>query len=370
MFAVLCCIRFNYDQNSHTYDALDICVNGSNEIDVPEYEPGQPTNDSFAYIKSQSSRKVQARFYQDIGDIGSLKIKATVYSGTGFGNLPATWVTFNGSSNSSYTTFTSNGSVPSTVGRRVFYWKWELVDIIYDYNRILAVKPINHPPKELHKERETITSIDLPQDIENISHLYYTLLSSPQSPMSVPWTDVLDYACVWASGESSYSSAASKVTEKIYNELGDTDGDIDYDWPRGRLFYSSGSSYNWRTFDLSDFFHDIDNNSNVLVNCSDIGNLVNIFSAAIGCNSRSKIIYGGFGTNSIDPIGSPNWNTASWSYHQYGWFNNKVYDACIKIDRYGNPRIAKNMTQSTYDNYLLAPGENYSNSNTGNASVE
>lgn len=39
---------------------------------------------------------------------------------------------------------------------------------------------------------------------------------------------------------------------------------------------------------------------------------------------RSKQIYktqGTFTTKSIDPIGSPDWDSTSWDWHQYGWYN-------------------------------------------------
>ena len=47
-------------------------------------------------------------------------------------------------------------------------------------------------------------------------HEYYTLLSSPQNPMSTPWTEVLDFSCDWASGQSTGADVAQKITEGIY----------------------------------------------------------------------------------------------------------------------------------------------------------
>jgi hypothetical protein len=200
---------------------------------------------------------------------------------------------------------------------------------------------------------------------ETGDHEYYTLLDEPQSPMTVPWTDVLDYACDWASGQTGSSGVATAVTQGIYY-IGDTDGDIDYD---------PASHYcdDYRIFRLTSFLSDIKSSSSVQVNCSDVGNLFNIFSAALGLSSQSKRIMKTnspyyFLTNSIDPIGSPDWNTTSWWYHQYGWFVSKVDDACLRVNQ-ESPLLPSNMTQGTYNGYLLASGYGYNQTDTGVASV-
>ncbi len=169
----------------------------------------------------------------------------------------------------------------------------------------------------------------------------------------------------WANGQSTTTGVAQKVTEGVYN-LGDTDGDIDYDTPNGIPQYSSGSMQ--RTFNLTGFLYDIKRLNNVKVNCSDTGNLFNIFSSSLGLASKTKRIYGSFTTKNIDPIGSPNWFAYNWGYHLFGWFNNKVNDSCIRVNQ-GNPILPSNMSQSTYDNYLLASGSAYSGSNIGVGSV-
>ncbi len=43
----------------------------------------------------------------------------------------------------------------------------------------------------------------------------------------------------------------------------------------------------------------------------------------------------------------------SWPFHQYGWINDTVNDACIRLDRYGNPRVPTNMSQSNYNSLLI-----------------
>lgn len=75
-----------------------------------------------------------------------------------------------------------------------------------------------------------------------------------------------------------------------------------------------------------------------------------------------------FRTNLIDPIGTPGWDTAYWAYHQFGWYNNNVYDACIRVNS-NYPFIPTSLSQSTYDSYLLYPGQSYDTSNIGTTTL-
>jgi len=61
-------------------------------------------------------------------------------------------------------------------------------------------------------------------------------------------------------------------------------------------------------------------------------------------------------TESIDPIGNANiWAATIWSYHQIGWLDNLVDDACIRVNQ-GSPILPSNMIFTpTYMNYLLNP---------------
>ena len=154
-------------------------------------------------------------------------------------------------------------------------------------------------------------------------------------------------------------SPRTGIRARIYYNLGDQDGDIDYDWPYGRCMYSKGSGN--RTFELTNFLSDLKSTSSVLVNCSDCGNLVNIFTAAVGVSSQSKRIGNpaGFDTKSINPIGTPGWAATSWGYHQYGWISSKVFDGCIEVN-HNSPILPTNMSQNIYDNHLTVKSNTYS----------
>lgn len=316
-------ISLNYEGGSSD-DAITIKKNASTTISAPEYirsESSVTKNENCAYIKSQSNRKIKVKFNSNNSNMNFL-VKATVISGTGIGNICEMFVA-PCDLNSKVFTIELPVSVPGSVGKRTFTWRWEATAL-----------PINSPYCPV-----TCTNV-------NTTHTYYTLLATPQAPMSTPWTEVLDYACVWAANQTTSANVAQKVTEGIYY-MEDTDDDIDYD-------YTSFYCDDYDELRLSDFLYHIKTISNVKVNCTDCGNLVNVFTAAVGCQSHSKRIWHGISTKEIDPIGNSfGWGAVSWSYHQYGWFNDLVDDASLRLDRYGMPRVPTNMTQDNYNSLLI-----------------
>ncbi|MBN1348187.1 hypothetical protein JXJ21_02140 [candidate division KSB1 bacterium] len=148
-----------------------------------------------------------------------------IMSCTGIGGFPDTMVPFpDGGPNSLETLFsTTNSYTPGSVGKRNCSWHW-------------CVRKVNY--------------VQLPGSvsIENSGpHIHYTLLAAPQSPMAEPWTDVLDYACVSANGQSSAGNAASTITQGLYNSWG-----LVYDVCLGAPYFTNG--YLNENFKLTDFF--------------------------------------------------------------------------------------------------------------------
>lgn len=343
-------IKFNYE-TGNSNDALKIKSGFNTDVMIPEwkYNGGNVISGKFAYIKEQVNRKVQVSFDSNCSSV-HLLLKLTTTSGMGIGNVCNYFISnyIVNATTPNFITLNLEGNVPNSVGIPSFTWKWE----------------INAIPTDIAIYCAATTST-------NTSHTYYTLLSTPQAPMTEPWTSVLDYACNWATNQLTATNVAQKVTEGIYY-MGDTDGDIDYDWPNGRCIYSSGTDN--RVFDLTKFLIDINSSNSVIVNCSDVGNLFNIFCASVGLISYSKRIWRStspyyFLTNSIDPIGTPRWNTATWGYHQYGWYNSSVDDPCLRVN-YNSPILSSNMSQGTYDSYLISSGYGYNGTDTGVTSVQ
>lgn len=289
-------IHFNYDVNSNTYDALTIKENSTTNIIAPEWITSSK-NQEFAYIKSQTNRKIKVEFYhnQNKNTIFTMIIGGGTYAGTGFGSLPYTSVYFPGNSTgySNLTTFTFSCSVPSSVRKDSVKFVWDVVAINgdnYAYNI-------------------GITGW----------HNYYTVLAAPTYPMQYPWVDVLDYACRWANGVSAEVSLVTKITQGAYNEFGNSH------------VYEGGQTHCYgTTFLLSSFLVD------TLADCRDMSAIFQLFSNALGVNStKFRRIDGKFWYKPILPIGENTWTTISqdnwWNFHQVGWISN-VYDACIKLN--------------------------------------
>lgn len=290
-------IKFNYESGS-TYDALNIRKNYSTNITVPEWQLNV-RNEKIAYIKEQSGRKIKVKIWIDRTTIESIRAYAELVTGSGIGDVNATWVYFNNSQYSNETLMTTDGSVASSVGQRGFTWRWYVSNI----DDFIIEEPILVGDTGIH--------------------YYYALLGTPQSPMTEPWTEVLDLACNWAYGETDENGALSDLTYWSYIEFG-----------KDHVYNGNNTHCSYPTFYLTNFFNDN------WADCKDMSAVVHIFTRAIGGTSTNvRKIWGEFIYKPILPIGKTAWDTTGgvWNHHQVAYKSN-VYDACIKLDRQ-NPRI-------------------------------
>jgi hypothetical protein len=286
-------ISFNYDEGGSSNDAVTIKKNASTSISIPEYIKDS-RNESCAYIKSQSNHKIKVKFSSNNSNINYL-VKATVISGTGIGNVCEMFVA--PCDLNKTLTIDLDGFIPASVGKRTFTWKWEATAL-----------PINSPYCPI-----TCTSI-------NTTHTYYTLLSTPQAPMSVPWTDVLEYSCIWASGLSDNINIIGTLTTCLYSQSG-----LVYDEFQTHYEFVGWPPIKFE-FNLTDFL--IEWNK---ADCQDCSMFLSILSSSIGASLyQTRRIDGGFYTKRIIPIGNENETTKSWNFHQIGWLNN-VYDPALKL---------------------------------------
>ena len=317
-------------ETGHTNDALTLLEGYNDYADIPEYNLGYHNN-PVAYVMNQPNRKIEVSFKDDntngYSGVAHLILKLSksggIYSVGEVCNLFVPNYDFGNSSES--TGVSLAGAFPESVGKHSYQWKWEIYAI-----------PVNS------------TNRCAAWNTSYTSHTFYTVLAEPKAPMATPWIDVLDLACVWASGQTTAVNAAQKVTEGIYN-MGDTDGDIDYD-----EFPNYTSISNARLFNLTGFLYSIENRSSVQVNCDDVANFFNICTLALGLDSESKRILKqiqpAFITNQIDPIGLGDiLYTRTWSKHHYGWFDGMVFDPCLKI----GTSLPINMAQGTYESALI-----------------
>jgi len=197
----------------------------------------------------------------------------------------------NYSSELNYQMFDTASGFPSTVDKYEFSWTW----------RVVAVDGTPRTP-------ETVGT--------TTGHILYTVLDTPQSPMSEPWTEVLEKACRWADGASSVSEIITGITSGAYN------GNFK-NYSAGVTRCSPPNMY------LTNLFND------TWADCRDMSAVIQIFSNALGVSYYYvgyQRINGPFRRKSIDPIGSPAWQTITWAFHQVGWYNNSVYDAALRLD--------------------------------------
>ncbi|MEW6507236.1 MAG: hypothetical protein AB1432_05765 [Bacteroidota bacterium] len=310
-------ISFNYNTGSYSEDALSIIPGYGGSVIQREWDNGGSTNLKFAYIKSQTNRKIQVQFWhnQNQSQSYNFAIGAAASEGISFGDVPYATVSFPSNNNgySEIRTYQLNGTVAGSVGKRYVKFAWWCV------NEALSMGYTGN-------------------------HYYYTLLDAPQAPMGIPWTSVLDYACVWASGQTSAENAATNITNSLY-----TSG-FDYETGSGAPRYGG-----WSSFYLTQFISEL--GSAYEVNCLDMGKAVTTFGNAVGCDLNLTTFSGTFALNCIDPIGTPaptnnpfsspligdDCRYGGFGYHAFSQnASNVTWDACLKYDIDSNPDNVSN----------------------------
>ena len=143
--------------------------------------------------------------------------------GNVLGDVKARWVSFDSSGWSAFETFELQHVRLWDVGVSIHTtsWRWQ------------------------YREKQN----DPWTDFATSEHRIYVLLEVPKAPwqqspytsanIQLPWTDVLDRACLWAFGATSRNQAAEKVTASVY-ALGPSI--VVYDCPNGGSSWYSGGT--------------------------------------------------------------------------------------------------------------------------------
>jgi len=192
------------------------------------------------------------------------------------------------------------------------------------------------------------------RDFAESRHRFYAVLDVPKAPWvqadastdtQLPWTDVLEYACRWATGARTADEAATLVTIAV-NALGN--GLIEYGCPILAVSQYSMPFFNCTAF-LERLRGEIGNGP--YVNCSDCATIVATFANALGCDLWQSKMAGlaPFALNPIRAIGSPTWQIAcgwgGFNYHEVAWkgactASEQIFDACLYVDGDANPALA------------------------------
>jgi hypothetical protein len=390
-------IKFNHDPAGHTTDALNIRRNAATFVNVPEWRRGvttTPEQSPAAYAKRETAGNtitIQASFRSDEPGV-TAQIRAIdpdknpprnegggcggfivwlirrflwAVLGNVLGEVVEKWATFNAAGGSGYVTFDLRDlRLPDVgVGPHITTWQWQY--------RLQAGAPwIN---------------------IDVTTHKTYVLLEVPKSPWQqapynagntqLPWTDVLDYACIWAIGASDVDAAAGKVTAGVYR-LGSSL--VTYDCPGGgSTHYTDYSS----AFYCTEFVERLGGGLGLgqYVNCTDCATFVTTFANILGCDLSEMTLGWMFALNEMIAIGSTSFSLpcahppddAGWPsfrYHEVGWKgpcsnDGYVFDGCLKVDGDADPSggpphvplLAVNMRHGAtgdllYRDRLAAPG--------------
>lgn len=290
-------ISFNYSgSNAITIQDYDIAYG------APEYEGSSTyaTPESYAaYIAGEGKISIKVKFNSSDASMNYL-VKATVVSGTGLGDICEMFVA-SCDLNSKEFTIELPTDLPIYVAKTSFTWEWEATAL-----------PTSSPFCPI-----SCTSV-------STSHVIYTLLSTPKAPMSTPWIDVLDYACVWANGNLSEANILYDLCNNLYNNSG-----LEYDGERSHYEYNYSTQI--MEFKLTAFLADWD-----FADCQDMSMFLSILSSSIGASlNQTKRIEGTFWTKNIDPVGTTyDWDSYKWDFHHVAWLNN-VFDPCISLNQSG-----------------------------------
>jgi len=354
-------IKLNHDGAAATSDAVNIRRNKTTLVSVPEWVRGvsvNPEDAPAAYSIAETKGNtltIQACFsttdsklkkkeaeiraldptVDPPGDSGCgcagflkwLRWLIRLLVGNVLGDVKARWVDFDAAGQTAFETFELEHVRlwDVGVGIRTTTWRWQ-------YRR---------------KKNDPWT------DFATSEHRIYVLLEVPKGPWQqtpytsgntqLPWTDVLDRACVWAFAATSRDAAAEKVTQSVYG-LGPSL--VEYDCPNGGSSWYSGGAFNCSAFlDLLGGGPGLGK----YINCSDCATIVSTFANAVGCDLWQSRMGYYFDLNPLLAIGSSVWQTAcNWggfSYHEVAWKGgctaaDPVWDACLQVDGDADPTSA------------------------------
>jgi hypothetical protein len=189
-------------------------------------------------------------------------------------------------------------------------------------------------------------------DMTITQHRIYVVLDVPTEPWrqqpftpqntQLPWVEVLDFACRWAEGALTASTAAQRITEAVF-DLGEDR--LRYGCLIGSHEMYCNSLYN--VFFCTAFLERLKGGigNGEFVNCTDCATVVSTFANSLGGDlwqSRMGEYLPPFQTNPILVIGDRFFNNpcgvpSGFSFHEVAWEDNcaegdAVYDACLATD--------------------------------------
>ncbi len=187
--------------------------------------------------------------------------------------------------------------------------------------------------------------LQLSNGIENRNYNFYDIAedvyivnATPTGLQSVPWTDLLDYTCGWAYGESTVAGVCSKITEEFTNS-----GEFKYRPDVSNTFWKGDHAVEESEYDLKRLLDQFYDNNNTAMDCYDIAGLQLLMFSGQGISGGIRFIshedyvwnnpeYRQMGTNEIYIIGdTTGYGRTTFHYHTYFYTSGNVYDSSIKF---------------------------------------
>ena len=347
-------IKLNHDPTSAGTDALNIRRNGTQFVTVPEWRRGvsvKPEDSPAAYaIRRTRGNKItiQAKFECDDPAVHALEIRAIdgrINPLTSVGCILtriATWLR--------PLLRSLSGNVLGEVKEKCIHvadGETGFVTFELDYVRLTSVGV--GVSDVVWRWQFRVDRNDSWTDFAVSRHRIYTILNEPTDPWKqtphdsantqLPWTEVLDFACDWASGAQGVDEAATLITHNLYNLGPDF---VQYVDGEGSAHYVTPGGYFNCTLFIDCLRGELRPDTHV--NCSDCAVIVSTFANALGCDLWQSSMTE-FDFNPIKKIGQSTWKDGNFTYHEVAWknecdINNEVFDACLQVDGDDKPERA------------------------------
>ncbi len=389
MSIVLSAIQFNHDHRSKTSSALNVRKNANEFLSVPEWKRNlsyRPEDSVAVYsIKETqgSTLTIKAEFIRKDSSVSSVQIRAIQAPKP---SLPW-WIRFLPHPDLLWPQpryYKNYNDFLTYITYKNYFQFWQAW-LVTSSNVLGEVKPrvitfLNNDNSgmqsfELQNVRLSSRGVNISNvewlwqyrihstdpwlDIAITRHRIYSVLSLPTEPWkqnpyrrdntALLWTEVLDFACHWASGSMARLGATRSITRAI-NELGDSI--IEYGCPIGSHEMYSNTPLN--IFNCSAIIERLrgDIGNGRYVNCTDCASMVSTFANSIGCDlwqSRMGKYVPTFVTNPIRVIGSRLWESpCGWglgfTFHEVAWMgdcesDDEVFDASLEVNGSTLPTI-------------------------------
>src|ERR1051326_6541062 len=306
-------LHFNFDPERFPSDRLsshkDAARFGPFAADVAK---GNLFFDEFVITRARTTDapvEIILKFSSLDSTLAGAEVRAIASQPNLLGDVPSTWVDFDRSGKSSEVIVSlPEATLPKGVQSHSVIWEWQ------------------------HRTTESGDWISFKTTRQRV-YCTFGPATCPWGDNEPPWPEVLEVACNWAQGAQDEPTAATRITEAVF-DLG----------RQGRVTYSHGSTYANAKFDCAAFL-DLLNTGVGLgkkLNCDDCASIVSTFGNILGCSLYQSEMWRNFEINFVRVIGVTGWVTGGFDRHAVAWkedceSKDSVYDACLQLDGDGEP---------------------------------